>query len=52
VWCFADHRDVPVRREDGVRRGDLLGSVLGATESRCNVALLLPLSMSFLFSSV
>jgi hypothetical protein len=29
----AGNRDVPVRREDGVRRGDLLRSVLGATES-------------------
>jgi hypothetical protein len=43
---FADHRDVPVQREDGVRSGDLPGSILGAAGSRCNAPSLLPWPMS------
>ena len=33
---LADDGDVPVEREDRVRRGDLPRSLLGATASRCN----------------
>lgn len=36
VCLFADELEVPVQREDGVRRGDVPRSVLGAAASRCN----------------